>query len=127
MRRQRSRLEELLRKGPAPGGLAPAALLEQAAQVLLALARQRPLLLVLDDLQWADSGSINLLFHLGRKLGGHRILVLGAYRPEEVALGREGGAPPPGAGAGRAAPPVGREHRGPGPGRGAQAGGCAGR
>jgi adenylate cyclase len=46
------------------------------------------LVLVVDDLQWADLGSISLLFHLGRQLAGSRILIVGAYRPEEVALGR---------------------------------------
>jgi predicted ATPase len=50
--------------------------------------------LVLDDLQWADAGSINLLFHLGRQVAGRRILIIGAYRPEEVALGRGGGRHP---------------------------------
>ena len=64
------------------------ALFEQYTQVLQALARQRPLLLLLDDLQWADSGSASLLFHLGRHLAGSRILIVGAYRPQEVALGR---------------------------------------
>jgi adenylate cyclase len=48
------------------------------------------LLLLLDDLQWADTGSIDLLFHLCRSLAGRRILVVGAYRPEEIALGRGG-------------------------------------
>ena len=56
--------------------------------VLRALVDERPLLLALDDLQWLDAGSAGLLFHLGRELRGHRILILGAYRPEEVALGR---------------------------------------
>jgi DNA-binding SARP family transcriptional activator/predicted ATPase len=63
---------------------------EQYTRVLQAVARRAPLLLVLDDLQWADVGSISLLFHLGRRLAGSRILILGAYRPEEVALGRDG-------------------------------------
>jgi transcriptional regulator with XRE-family HTH domain/tetratricopeptide (TPR) repeat protein len=63
-------------------------LLEQATQVLRTLARQKPLLLLLDDLQWIDDASKNLLFHLGRRLSGSRILILGAYRPSEVALGR---------------------------------------
>jgi predicted ATPase len=31
-----------------------------------------------------------LLFHLGRHLGGFRVLIVGAYRPEEIALGRTG-------------------------------------
>lgn len=66
------------------------ALFLQFVRTLQAVARARPLLLVLDDLQWADVGSLDLLFQLGRALEGSRILVLGFYRPSEVALGREG-------------------------------------
>ena len=51
-------------------------LLEQYSQVLGALAQERPLLLVIDDLQWVDVGSNNLLFHLGRRLKGSRILMV---------------------------------------------------
>ena len=92
-------------------GLPPLPSLEQVAQVLQALARQRPLLLVLDDLQWADGASINLLFHLGRQAGrAARILVSGRLSPGGGGPGPRGRAPPPGAGAGRVAPPVGREH-----------------
>jgi tetratricopeptide (TPR) repeat protein len=65
-------------------------LFEQYAKVIQALARRAPLLLLLDDLQWADPGSANLLLHLGRRLQGHRVLIVGAYRPTDVALGREG-------------------------------------
>jgi ABC-type oligopeptide transport system substrate-binding subunit/DNA-binding SARP family transcriptional activator len=65
-------------------------LFEQYTQVLQTLARQRPLLLMLDDFQWADVGSISLFFHLGRQLAGTRIMVMCAYRPEEVASGRDG-------------------------------------
>ena len=64
-------------------------LFEQVTKVLQALARQVPLVLMVDDLQWADLGSISLLFHLGRNLRGSRILIAGAYRPEEVSLGRD--------------------------------------
>jgi predicted ATPase len=46
--------------------------------------------LLLDDLQWADAGSIGLLFHLGRRLVGSPTLVVGTYRREEVAIGRDG-------------------------------------
>jgi predicted ATPase/DNA-binding SARP family transcriptional activator/predicted negative regulator of RcsB-dependent stress response len=62
----------------------------QVTRVLQTLARQHPLILVLDDLQWADSGSLSLLFHLMRHLTGHRILILGAYRPADLALGPQG-------------------------------------
>ena len=63
---------------------------EQYASVLQALSKDHTLLLVLDDLQWADRGSLNLLFHLARQLKNSRILLLGTYRPDDVAMGREG-------------------------------------
>jgi predicted ATPase/DNA-binding SARP family transcriptional activator len=66
------------------------ALFQQYAGVLKTLAREVPLVLVVDDLQWADAGAISLLFHLGRQLAGNRILIIGAYRPEEIAIGRPG-------------------------------------
>ncbi|MBN1139397.1 MAG: AAA family ATPase [Anaerolineae bacterium] len=100
----RAQLETLLRsqaarQDVAAPGMDQAALFEQVTRVLCALARPRPLLLLLDDLQWADAGSLSLLFHLGRRLAGSRILIVGAYRPAEVALGRPaagGGAQPAG-------------------------------
>jgi DNA-binding SARP family transcriptional activator len=78
--------------GPAPVHTSqkPDDLIDQVARLLLRLSRRFPLLLILDDLQWADSSSVNLLFHLGKRLAGGRILILGAYRPEDtipVALG----------------------------------------
>jgi predicted ATPase/DNA-binding SARP family transcriptional activator len=87
-----TRLDELVNRKPVmgPGSPQQSDLFEQYTRVLQALAQQGPLLLMLDDLQWADAGSINLLFHLGRQLAGRRILIVGAYRPEEVALGRDG-------------------------------------
>jgi DNA-binding SARP family transcriptional activator len=84
------RLEELVeRKTSVPAGpsLHQSALFEQYSRVLRALVGQRPFLLVLDDLQWADPGSCSLLFHLSRGLEGSRILLVGAYRPDEVAAG----------------------------------------
>ncbi|MBS1252652.1 MAG: hypothetical protein MAG451_01693 [Anaerolineales bacterium] len=47
-------------------------------------------MLVVDDLQWADASSISLLFHLARRIGESSILIVGAYRPADVALGRSG-------------------------------------
>ncbi|MDH4135584.1 MAG: tetratricopeptide repeat protein, partial [Anaerolineae bacterium] len=86
-----TRLDELMERkptGPGMPGPQQSDLFEQYTRVLQTLAQRGPLLLVLDDLQWADLGSISLLFHLGRQLAGSRILIVGAYRPEEVALGR---------------------------------------
>lgn len=65
-------------------------LFEQVVRVLHFLSLQQPLLLILDDLQWVDRSTAGLLFHLGRRLGHSRVLLVGAYRRDEVALGREG-------------------------------------
>jgi ABC-type oligopeptide transport system substrate-binding subunit/predicted ATPase len=65
-------------------------LFEQYTQLLTALSRRQPLLLVIDDAQWADAASINLLFHISRGLAGGRVLLVVTYRPDEVALGRGG-------------------------------------
>lgn len=66
------------------------ALFDQCTKFLQAVSRDHPLLLWLDDLQWADASSLALLFHLGQRLEGYPILVVGAYRPEEVgALGEK--------------------------------------
>lgn len=61
---------------------------EQYVQVLRALAAQRPLILIVDDMHWADSGSVGLLFHLARRLVSDPILIIGAYRDEDVSRGR---------------------------------------
>ncbi len=53
---------------------------QQVTNVLSLFAKQRPLLIILDDLQWADEKSIKLLFSLARRLKKGRIFILGAYR-----------------------------------------------
>lgn len=69
-------------------------LFSQYTAFLLAVAAWRPLLLILDDLQWADTWSLSLLFHLGRRLNGAKILIIGAYRPEELCRGVDAGRAP---------------------------------
>ena len=89
----RSQLEELVARKAAtqsPANLQQSDLFEQYTRVLQALAQHAPLVLILDDLQWADTGSINMLFHLGRRLEGSHLLIIGIYRPADVALGRDG-------------------------------------
>jgi predicted ATPase len=45
---------------------------------------RQPLILFLDDLQWADSTTIDLLHYLIRQNRDNLLLVLGTYRPEET-------------------------------------------
>jgi predicted ATPase/DNA-binding SARP family transcriptional activator len=69
-------------------------LFAQYADFLIALSHRQPLLLILDDLHWADSSSIGLLAHLGHRLSEGALLIAGAYRPEEVNQGRGEGLHP---------------------------------
>ena len=69
-------------------------LFDECAEVFAGIAAELPLVIVLDDFQWADLGSLDLLFHLSRRIERLPILVLCAYRPDEVAMGRDGAAHP---------------------------------
>lgn len=61
-----------------------AALRTEAAATLTAIADRAPLLLCVDDLHWIDHSSAELLLHLAKAAPGHPILLLGAYRPDEI-------------------------------------------
>src|SRR5262249_35566108 len=73
---------------PEPESLRPdeerTRLIDAVTQFLLALAARTPTVLVLDDLHWADAGTVALLRHVGRFAARGRLLVLGAYRDVEV-------------------------------------------
>jgi len=76
---------------PAPPPLEPEAarfrLFDSLAGFLRTAAARRPLLLVLDDLHWADVPSLALLRFISRELDGAGPLVLGSYRHTEVDQG----------------------------------------
>ena len=44
----------------------------------------RPIVVILEDLHWADGGTLDLLRFLGRRIGESKALVLGTYRDDEV-------------------------------------------
>ena len=60
--------------------VAAAAVFEAWAQTIRALASKGPVVIVLDDLQWADEASKNLLRYLRRRLRGSPLLVVCADR-----------------------------------------------
>ncbi|MFC7503348.1 ATP-binding protein [Nocardioides sp. GCM10030258] len=60
------------------------ALFDSVAGVLEMLSRDRPLLLVLDDLHWTDAGSLRLLRFVERTLGRRQVLVVAAWRDHEA-------------------------------------------
>ncbi|HEV8594850.1 MAG TPA: tetratricopeptide repeat protein [Thermoplasmata archaeon] len=70
-------------------------LFENVSLGLVRDSRREPILLTLDDLQWADPSSIALIHYLGRGIRNARVLVIGAYRGEELAMGLRAGAKHP--------------------------------
>jgi len=59
-------------------------LFDSIAAFLKTASQRQPLVLVLDDLHWADQPSLSLLEFMARELGGSRLLVIGTYRDVEV-------------------------------------------
>jgi DNA-binding CsgD family transcriptional regulator len=57
---------------------------ESIRQLLASLSRRRTLLIVLDDMHWADAPSLRLLEFLTPELGDSRILLVGTYRATEL-------------------------------------------
>jgi serine/threonine protein kinase/tetratricopeptide (TPR) repeat protein len=43
-----------------------------------------PVVLLLEDLHWADPSSIDLLRHLCNRIGMQRVLLVGTFRPEDI-------------------------------------------
>jgi predicted ATPase/DNA-binding SARP family transcriptional activator len=87
---QTRQVEVLMKHVRSPqASLSQQAILSQYQQALNRIAQDHPLLLLLDDMQWSDRASIDLLFHLGRQMQGQRILLLVAYRHEETAADRQ--------------------------------------
>ena len=63
------------------------AMLRRVRDYLATLAVRRPLVLLLDDLHWADPASLDLVRFIGRQLADAPFLLLATYRVEEVPLG----------------------------------------
>ena len=59
-------------------------LYEAVAAFLAAITNRGPLALLLDDLQWADAATIDLLVHIAGRLRSSALLIVGAYREGEA-------------------------------------------
>jgi len=71
--------------GPDAGGENYRRLFEAVDRLLATLAARRPVMLILEDLHWADEMSARLLSYVGRRAGGTRLLIIGSAREEELA------------------------------------------
>ncbi|MFC4534651.1 ATP-binding protein [Sphaerisporangium dianthi] len=70
---------DLLSRSAAPGGSARFRLFEAIVAAVGQVAARRPLVLVIDDLQWADIASLRLFGHLAARLPGGTAII-GALR-----------------------------------------------
>jgi len=59
-------------------------LFDSIAGFLKTASQRQPIVLVLDDLHWADQPSLMLLQFVARELGGARLLLIGTYRDMEL-------------------------------------------
>ena len=62
-------------------------LYQAVTELLRRLADAQPLLVIVDDLHWADTGSLGLLAFLAAELRHAQLAVLGTYRDLEAAAG----------------------------------------
>ncbi|WP_162605653.1 helix-turn-helix transcriptional regulator [Jiangella ureilytica] len=82
----RSLLPELPRDDADPpvAGTSQGRVFEAVTALLEHVAADRPLVLVLEDLHWADRSTRQLLGFAVRALGTARVLIVGTYRSDEV-------------------------------------------
>ncbi len=60
-------------------------MLREICEALAAVSARSPLLLILEDLHWGDSSTLDLISALARHRAPARIMLLATYRPSEVA------------------------------------------
>jgi ATP/maltotriose-dependent transcriptional regulator MalT len=70
--------------GPAPPAADAATLLEAIRSALAGIAGRRPVALFLDDLHQADDATLALLPALARSIEREPLLIVGAYRSDEI-------------------------------------------
>ena len=59
-------------------------LLDSVTKVIARAASNQPVILVLEDLQWADEGTLSLLDYLARSATKVRLMIIGTFREGEV-------------------------------------------
>ena len=80
----RERLPEVEEPAPLQPDEERFRLLDAVSQFLIATSKRAPVVLMLDDLHWADHGTIAMMRHVARFAPQHRMLILGNYRDVEL-------------------------------------------
>ena len=80
----RTTLPEVEEPLPVPAEQETHRLHDALSQVLFRLGEARAVVLVLDDLHWADPATVGMLRALARRAAGHPLLVVGTYRDTDL-------------------------------------------
>ncbi len=64
-------------------------MLREVGELLDRYTEQRPLLLVTEDLHWADRATIQLIDYIARRRGGARVMWLSSFRLAEVVISNQ--------------------------------------
>ena len=73
--------------GPAPEDGDRGTLIEAIRCALETIVRSTPAVVFLDDLQWADNATLEFLSAVAGSLAKERLLIIGAYRSDEIPRG----------------------------------------
>src|SRR5579883_585164 len=63
---------------------------QQYVNLITKISEETPLVLLVDDMHWADTSSTNLLFYLSRQITAKNIFVIATYRPDEARTANKG-------------------------------------
>jgi hypothetical protein len=77
--------EEATALQPRVLGVLQERMVQELAEALEVLTATQPLILVFEDLHWADASTLTLLSVLARRQEPARLLIIGTYRPSEAA------------------------------------------
>lgn len=61
-------------------------MLREIAEALEAIAKDRPLVLILEDLHWSDPSTLDAVSTLAQRPGPAKLLIVGTYRPIDAIL-----------------------------------------
>ena len=56
-------------------------LVREGGDFMEAATREFPIILYLEDLQWADAATVDMLHNMGCRVARQRILIIGTYLP----------------------------------------------
>ena len=76
--------EDLAALQPRVLGATRERMLREMAEVMEALAAERPLVLLIEDLHWSDPSTLDLVASVARRREPTRLLLIGTYRPVDV-------------------------------------------